>query len=76
MAPAAAAAESEMRLRKNASVKVSDNERPRLTNSGHVTRHSPGNGTSTGGEDEDVKGLLGGSAAAFDMRLRARSAPC
>jgi hypothetical protein len=61
-----------MRLRKNASVKLSDNERPRLTNNGQVTRQSPGNGTSTGGEDDDVKGLLGGSATTFDIRLRAR----
>ena len=72
MAPAAAAAESEIRLRKKASVKVSDSDRPRLTNSGHVTRHKPGNGISTGGTVDEVKGLLGGSPeafAAFDIRL-------
>src|SRR6478752_404412 len=69
IAPAAAAAESEMRLKKKASVKLRDNKSPKLTNSGHVTCHRPGSGISTGGTEGEASGVLpGGSERAFTMR--------
>jgi hypothetical protein len=74
IAPAAAAAASEMRLKKKASVKLNESDRPKLTNKGQVTRQSPGNGSSTGGTEEEAKGLLGGSDEAFDIRPRLKKA--
>jgi hypothetical protein len=65
-----------MRLRKNASVKLSESDRPKLTNNGQVTRHRPGNGTSTGGTDDEVKGRLGGSDEAFDIKTQTKAGQC
>src|SRR5690606_26192627 len=66
----AAAAESEMRLRKNASVKWSESDSPRLRKSGQVTAHKLGSGCS--GEGEATGELWLGAESGGSMGCRAR----
>src|SRR6478735_2874413 len=71
-APAAPAAASEIRLRKNASEKISENESDRLTNSGQVKRHSPGSSGSLEGAGMEARGLLPGGCSRGTCMGRAR----